>query len=215
MVYLLFYSVLLVWGFFEDGRYLFLFFSSQLTLKAFSASKPRNKLVHNHAVETLPILLHPVPTFSNTSPSAAKHRLFSQSTSTTNFRANIRKCIKGSQQPKLFFLQCWQAAAHSRNTSCKGCLTMGGGREKGLGTTIGADLGVDTARQDPQPTNRLGRFRIWALIVNPTHYYTSQGSCARQESQLRTLLEHSVSVWSPTQIRLQTHFHSVRIFYPT
>lgn len=49
---------------------------------------------------------------------------------------------------------------------------MGGGRGKGLGTTTGADLSVHTARQDPQLTNRLGRFRIWALIVNPTHYYT-------------------------------------------
>lgn len=68
-----------------------------------------------------------------TETSAAKHRLFSQSTSTTNFRANIRKCIKGSQQHKLFFLQCWQAAAHSRNTSCKGCLMMGGGEGKGFG----------------------------------------------------------------------------------
>lgn len=43
---------------------------------------------------------------------------------------------------------------------------MGGEREKGLGTTTGVDLSADTARQDPQLTNRLGRFRIWALIVN-------------------------------------------------
>lgn len=63
LVFMLFYAVFLVWVFFEDERYLFLFFSSQLMLKVLSACEPRNKLVHNHAVETLSVLLHPVPTF--------------------------------------------------------------------------------------------------------------------------------------------------------
>lgn len=65
---------------------------------------------------------------------------------------------------------------------------MGGGREKGLGrTTV-----LISVQGDPQLTNRLGRFRIWVLTVNPTHCSTSQGSCATQESQLDKLLEHSV-----------------------
>lgn len=39
-------SLFLFWVFFKDGRfyYFFLFFSSQLTLKALAGSKPRNKI---------------------------------------------------------------------------------------------------------------------------------------------------------------------------
>lgn len=69
MVYLLFYSVFLVWVFFEDGRYLFFFFSSQPMLKALSDTKPRNKVIYNHGEENLSVLLCPAPTFANTSPS--------------------------------------------------------------------------------------------------------------------------------------------------
>ena len=72
MVYLLFYSVFLVWVFFEDGRYLFFLFSSHPMLKALSDSKPRNKLIYNHEVETHSVLLHPALTFANTSPSAER-----------------------------------------------------------------------------------------------------------------------------------------------
>lgn len=60
---------------------------------------------------------------------------------------------------------------------------MGGEREKGWGV----DLGADTARQDPQLTNRLGRFRIWALIVNVLT------APPVQEAQLQNLLQYPVS----------------------
>lgn len=45
MVYLV-SSLFLFWVFSKDGRfyYFFLFFSSQLTLKALAGSKPRNKI---------------------------------------------------------------------------------------------------------------------------------------------------------------------------
>lgn len=67
MVYLLFYSVFLVCFFVEDGRYFFFFFSSQPMLKALSDSKPRNKVIHNHGVETLSVLLRPASTCANSS----------------------------------------------------------------------------------------------------------------------------------------------------
>lgn len=68
----LFYSVFLVWVFFEDRRYLFFFFSSQATLKALSDSKPRNKVIYNPAVESLSVPLRPASAFANTSPSAER-----------------------------------------------------------------------------------------------------------------------------------------------
>lgn len=60
--------------------------------------------------------------------------------------------------------------------------------EGGKSTTTGVDLSADTARQDPQLTNRLGRFSIWAPDVNTAECSPSQGSCAGQEAQLQNLL---------------------------
>lgn len=74
-------------------------------LKAVSASKPRNKLVHNHAVETLSVSLHPVPAVTNIPFCCQTLRSFSPSPSTTALRANTRECLKGSEQPELLSLQ--------------------------------------------------------------------------------------------------------------
>lgn len=63
-----------------------------------------------------------------------------------------REAHQGQSAAKtLLFLQCRQAATQSRNMSCKDCLMMGGGTEKGLGKTTGYDYSVDKAtdRQDP------------------------------------------------------------------
>lgn len=74
-------------------------------LKAVSASKPRNKLAHNHAQETLSVSLHPVPAVTNIPFCCQTLRSFSPSPSTTALRANTRECLKGSEQPELLSLQ--------------------------------------------------------------------------------------------------------------
>lgn len=100
---------------------------------------------------------------------------------------------------------------------------MGGGRKKGLGKTTGYDYSVDVAteRQDPKLTNKLDRFRIWGLNINPIYYYnlhcSYRGAAVLGRSHSYKICESMLSFLSgaPSKSRLQTHFHSMKIFYPT
>lgn len=87
---------------------------------------------------------------------------------------------------------------------------MGGGKEKALGTITSADFRAETGRQDPQLTNGLGRFRMWAPIVNPAHCSPPRAAVPGTSPSCRIC-------WSTVSLSAVPHKpgSKYRIFYPS
>lgn len=162
-------------------------------LKAVSASKPRNKPVHNHAVETLSVSLHPVPAVTNIPFCCQTLRSFSPSPSTT-------EQTPGSAWRAVSSLSSSPCRAGSSSSQQGQELPHDGWREgKGPGHKHRADPSRDLRDK------RVGQVQgpacqSCSLLLLPGQLGWAAGTA-------QDLLEHSA-------IRLQARCGSRRVFHP-
>lgn len=184
-------------------------------LKALCDSKPRKKVTYNDSRNPF-CLIASCPHFCKHVPFCWKI-LFPVSFSSTL----LSRCWEAHQGQlpaarALFFLQGRWAELRAETWDC---LTMGGGREKGLGkTTVTIRHSCRLARSIADKQVR--RFQYLCpkcksyLLQLPLQLPWC--SCSRQEIRLQNFLEPlSFLPGAPSKSWLQTHFSYEKIFYAT